>query len=107
MEDGPGGNSRTVFYGGVEKTMAELFASGRIIDLILGLVVVEVMALALWRRFGTGPDLGGLVANLASGGFLLLAVRAALVDAPWEWVALALLGSLLAHLADLYGRWRG
>ena len=88
--------------------MAELFASGRIIDLILGLVVVEVMALALWRRWsGTGPGLGGLAANLASGGFLLLAVRAALVDAAWQWVALALLGSLLAHLADLYGRWRG
>jgi hypothetical protein len=87
--------------------MAELFASGRIIDLILGLVVVEVMALALWRRrFGKGPALGGLAANLASGGFLLLAVRAALVDAAWEWVALALLGSLLAHLADLYGRLR-
>ena len=88
--------------------MAELFASGRVIDLILGLVVLEVMALALWRRrFGTGPDLGGVAANLASGGFLLLAVRAALVDASWEWVALALLGSLLAHLADLYGRRRG
>ena len=88
--------------------MAELFASGHIIDLILGLVVVEVMALALWRRrFGTGPALGGLAANLASGGFLLLAVRAALVDASWEWVALALLGSLLAHLADLYGRRQG
>jgi F0F1-type ATP synthase assembly protein I len=88
--------------------MAELFASGRVIDLILGLVVVEVMVLALWRRrFGTGPDLGGLAANLASGGFLLLAVRAALVDAAWEWVALALLGSLLAHLADLYCRQHG
>jgi F0F1-type ATP synthase assembly protein I len=90
------------------KTMAELFASGHIIDLILGLVVVEVVALTLWRRrFGAGPDMGGLAVNLASGGFLLLAVRAALVDAAWEWVALALLGSLVAHLADLYGRRRG
>ena len=88
--------------------MAELFASGRIIDLILGLVVIEAAALALWRRrFGTGPAPGRLAANLASGCFLLLAVRAALVDAAWEWVALALLGSLLAHLADLYCRQRG
>jgi F0F1-type ATP synthase assembly protein I len=88
--------------------MAELFASGHIIDLILGLVVVEAAALALWRRrFGTGQALGRLAANLASGGFLLLAVRAALVGASWEWVALALLGSLLAHLADLYVRRRG
>ena len=87
--------------------MAEFFASGLIIDLILGLVVIEAAALALWRqRFGTGPALGRLAANLASGGFLLLAVRAALVDASWQWVALALLGSLMAHLADLYGRWQ-
>jgi F0F1-type ATP synthase assembly protein I len=107
MKNGPGGNSRTVFYGR-GKLMAEFFASGLIIDLILGLVVIEVIALAFWRRrFGIGPTLGGLAANLASGGFLLLAVRAALVDASWEWIAFALLGSLAAHLADLYGRWQG
>lgn len=88
--------------------MAGLFASGHIVDLILVLVAVEVAALALWRRWsGTGPRLGGLAANLASGACLLLAVRSALVDAGWEWVAMALLGSLLAHVADLYGRWRG
>jgi hypothetical protein len=88
--------------------MAELFASGHIIDLILVLVAVEVAALALWRRWsGNGPGLGAMAANLASGACLLLAVRAALVGAAWEWVAVALLGSLLAHAADLYGRWRG
>jgi hypothetical protein len=85
----------------------EFFASGRIIDLILGLVVIEGAALALWRRrSGTGPGLQGMAANLLSGACLLLAVRAALTDAAWQWVAVALLGSLLAHLADLYGRWR-
>ena len=88
--------------------MAELIAGGRIIDLILALVMVEAMALALWRRWsGTGPGLRGMAANLASGACLLLAVRAALADAAWEWLALALLGSLLAHVLDLYGRWRG
>ncbi len=87
--------------------MVEFFASGRIIDLILGLVVIEGAALALWRRrSGTGPGLQGMAANLLSGACLLLAVRAALTDAAWQWVAVALLGSLLAHLADLYGRWR-
>jgi hypothetical protein len=70
--------------------MAELFDSGHIIDLILGLVAIEVIALALWRRwYGTGPSLCGLAATLTSGGFLLLAVRAALVDASWQWIALA------------------
>ena len=87
--------------------MDEFFASGRIIDLILGLVVIEGAALALWRRWsGTGPGLEGMAANLLSGACLLLAVRAALTDAAWQWVAAALLGSLLAHVADLYGRWK-
>jgi hypothetical protein len=87
--------------------MAELFASGRIIDLILVLVAVEAAVLALWRRWsGSGPGFGGMAANLASGACLLLAVRAALVGAGWELVALPLLGSLLAHAVDLYGRRR-
>jgi len=34
-------------------------------------------------------------------------VREALVDASWQWIALAMLGSLPAHLADLYGRRHG
>jgi hypothetical protein len=85
----------------------EFFAGGRVIDLILVLVVIEGAALALWRRWsGTGPGLKGMAANLLSGACLLLAVRAALTDVAWEWVAVALLGSLLAHVADLYGRWR-
>jgi len=33
------------------KLMAELFASGHNIDLILGLVAIEMIALALWRRW--------------------------------------------------------
>src|SRR3954447_3872193 len=90
-----------------DDAMAELFASGHIIDLILGLIVAEAIALALWRRrFGTGPGLSGMAATLASGAGLLLAVRAALVGAAWEWIAAPLLGSLLAHGADLYGRWK-
>ena len=88
--------------------MADLFATGRIIDLILGLVVLEAAVLALWRRrTGTGIPTGALLINLASGFFLLCAVRAALADAWWGWIALCLAGSLLAHMADLRSRWRG
>ena len=90
------------------KAMAELFASGHIIDLILGLVVVEVAALALWRR-GSAP-----VRRWAASPPIWHPAASCcwrcgrrLVDAAWEWVALALLGSLLAHLVDLYGRRRG
>ncbi len=86
--------------------MAELFASGRIVDAILLLTLLEAVFLLLWRRrTGRGPapaDLG----NLAAGGCLLLALRAALAQAAWPLLALALLGALIAHLFDLRQRWR-
>ena len=87
--------------------MAELFHSGRIVDLILLLVLVEAVLLA-WRRqlTGRGPSLRALLPNLLSGAALLAAVRLALVHAEWLWVATALLFALLAHLADLHQRWR-
>ena len=83
--------------------MADLFATGRIIDLILGLVVLEAVLLALWRG---STLLANLAANLVSGFCLMCALRAALTDAWWGWVALFLTGALVAHLADLRGRFR-
>jgi hypothetical protein len=88
--------------------MSALFASGRIVDLILALVVMEAILLAVWhRRTGRGVAPAAFAATLCSGAALLLAVRAALVGAWWGWVALPLLAALLAHLFDLRGRWRG
>ncbi len=85
--------------------MGALFASGRIVDLILLLVVVEALALAAWtRRSAGGPRFSGLLPNLLAGGFLLLAVRAALSGAAWPWIGAALFGGLLAHLWDLRAR---
>lgn len=82
--------------------MAELFASGRIIDLILILVAVEACALLAWRlRRGRGPSPVLLLCNLASGAALMLAVRAALTDAHWTSVAGCLVGALLAHLIEM------
>lgn len=87
--------------------MSELFGAPALIDLILALVVVEVVALA-WvrRRTGRGPEPLGLLATAAAGGCLLLALRAALADADPIWIAAALAGAGLAHLADLARRWR-
>lgn len=79
--------------------MAALFDSGRIIDLILLFILVECVFLAVWRR--PALRLVELLPNILSGAALMLAVRCALVGARWEWVALSLLGALLAHLADL------
>ncbi len=87
--------------------MQSLFASGRIVDLILLAVVVEAVALALLRsKFGIGPGLVRMLANLIAGVCLMVAVRLALTGEPWNQVAAALLAALIAHLADLAGRWR-
>jgi hypothetical protein len=87
--------------------MAELFASGRIIDLILIMVVVE--ALLVWfyrRRTGRGLTLAAVAPTLTSGAMLMLALRAAIADLSWVWIALPLVLSLVAHLVDLVGRHR-
>ncbi|WP_296804842.1 hypothetical protein [Thiocapsa sp.] len=87
--------------------MAELFASGRLIDLILGLVLVEAIALTvLYRLTGKGVAPRDLVGLLLAGAFLLIAVRFALTGADWVWIGLWLALALVAHLADLALRWR-
>lgn len=46
-----------------------------------------------------------MIGNLLAGAFLLLALRCALTGAGWLWIALWLLAALLAHVADIVGRW--
>ncbi|MCJ2123337.1 hypothetical protein [Methylobacterium sp. J-077] len=85
--------------------MEALFASGRIVDAILALVAAEALLLArLARRRGLAVP--PLLANLASGAALMLALRAALVGSGWEVVAGWMLAGLAAHLTDLGLRFR-
>jgi hypothetical protein len=42
--------------------------------------------------------------NLAAGACLLLALRAALTQAGWPWVALFLTAALVAHIGDFRRR---
>ena len=87
--------------------MADLFATGRIVDFILAVVLLEAAGMALYRsRTGAGVPLPGFLANLASGACLLLALRAALAGSAWHVTAAWLLAGLLAHLADMALRWR-
>jgi hypothetical protein len=86
--------------------LAELFQSGRVVDLILLLMLVELLALAAWRASGrVAPAVADVLPYLLSGAALLLALRVALTDGPWPLVALALLFAFAAHLYDLYRRW--
>jgi hypothetical protein len=77
-----------------------------LMDAILGLVVVEALALALYHRM-TGAGIAPLryLANLVAGFALLLAARLALSSAPDWQLATCLLASLCAHLLDFAGRW--
>jgi hypothetical protein len=87
--------------------MSALFASGRIIDAVLVLTLLEVVALLAFRRVtGRGPRLSAFLLNVLSGLCLMLAVRAALVGAFWGIVSLWMLAALLLHLADLARIWR-
>lgn len=82
-----------------ETTIGAWIESGRIVDLILALVVLEALGLAWWLR-GRGGVLP-LAPTLVAGACLLVALRAALAGAGWAWIAAALAGALAAHLADL------
>jgi hypothetical protein len=83
-----------------------LFAGGRVIDLILVLMAIEGLALWwLYRRTGLGIAPGRLWPNLLAGGFLMLALRAALTGSGSVAIASWLLLGLIGHLVDLALRW--
>jgi hypothetical protein len=69
------------------------------IDWILVGVGVEAIALAWFLpRVGGAAWVAPTLLQLAAGAALLWAVRAALAGAPAEWIAAALLASLVAHV---------
>ncbi|MHA7816078.1 MAG: hypothetical protein ACX93N_06350 [Pseudohaliea sp.] len=76
------------------------FVSGRIVDALLALVLLEAI---LFYRAGRGR---ALLPNLAAGACLLLALRAALTGAPPGWLGLWLAFAGVAHGLDVAGRWR-
>ena len=87
--------------------MPDLLAPVHLVDLILMLVLIEAtVLLRVHARSGGVIAPGPLMANLAAGTCLLLALRAALGGVGGIWIALALFASLLAHLLDLGLRWR-
>lgn len=86
--------------------MQSLIESGRIVDIVLAVLVVEVVLLALWhRRTGRGIAALPAVLNAGAGGSLALALRAALTDSGWQWITAWLLCALVFHTADLLRRW--
>jgi len=86
--------------------LASWIASGRLVDVVLGGMAIEALALIALRR-ATGHGIGtlDLCVNLGAGAALMLAVRSALTGAIGA-VALWLCVALGAHVADLARRWR-
>jgi hypothetical protein len=86
--------------------MSEFFSSGHPVDIVLAVLAAEVLILSNWRARRVGERHRGVTMIIAAlpGAFLLLALRAALTGADWTWVALWLLASFPAHLADLRRR---
>lgn len=82
--------------------MADWFASGRVIDLVLLLVLLEIAALPwLLKHLGSPLGITQLLPNIVAGMTLMLAIRVSLTGGNWHWVALCMLGALGAHLLDL------
>jgi hypothetical protein len=77
------------------------------IDLILlGVILEAIVLLGLRLRTGHGVPPGSLLANLAAGASLMLALRLALAGGgSFAWLPLCLAMALLAHVADLALRW--
>ena len=87
--------------------MAGFFASGRVVDLVLLVLIGEGAAIlgyhAVTRR-GIPPI--AVVTSLAPGAALLIALRQALLGGWWGWMALSLLAAFAGNLLDLRTRWR-
>ena len=87
--------------------MADLFASGRLVDFILIVVVLEAAFLILYWRFARrGISPFDLLPNLCAGAFLLMALRVTLTGGGWMPTSGCLAAAGIAHLIDVNRRWR-
>ena len=88
------------------QTLEMLITTGRIVDIMVAVIVIEVLAIVLIRKArGGGIATGPLLLNVGAGGSLMLALRASLSDAGWLWIAAFLVLSLVFHVADQWQRW--
>lgn len=87
--------------------LERLFVSGDIADLIIIILVAEAVGLlTYWIMSRRGVPPVDVLIYLASGASLLVALRIALTDGPWQGIAIALSVSFITHLLDLGRRWR-
>ena len=87
--------------------LKDLILSGRIVDIMIVFVVVEVLLLLVYERVtGRGVAPYSLLVNVGAGGSLMLALRAVFSEADWTIIAACLVASLAFHTLDILERWR-
>jgi hypothetical protein len=87
--------------------MEDLFASGRLIDVALVVLALEVVVLLASRAFSrVGIQPVDLIGQLLAGALLLLAVRCAVTRVDYRWTLVLLSASFPAHAFDLIRRAR-
>ncbi|MDZ4691334.1 hypothetical protein [Terricaulis sp.] len=84
--------------------MQDFVLSGRAVDVVLLVIVIEFVVLVSLRAGQRRRAAVDLFFALMPGAILLLAIRAALVGAEWPWVALLIAASFPFHLIDLMRR---
>ena len=84
--------------------LSALFDSGRIIDLIVLVVALEAAILSLWPRLRGAMGVLDVLALLAPGVMLMLAVKSALVQDPHMKTAALLAAAFVFHGLDVLRR---
>lgn len=86
--------------------LEELITTGRIVDIMIAFVIIEVVLLLVFERVtGRGVPPYSLLVNVGAGGSLMLALRAVFSDADWTIIAACLLAALVFHTLDIIQRW--
>ncbi len=83
--------------------MKDFITSGRVLDVIIALTVLEALGLIAWRR---GRGARDVVGHLAAGTCLALAFRLHTLGAGWIWVAACLALAGLSHGIDMVRTWQ-
>lgn len=80
--------------------LARLFASGHAADIVLLVMLLE----GLWLIARRGWPVADALTLLVPGALMVVALRGALADQNWPWIAIPLVLSLPVHLLDVARR---
>lgn len=88
------------------QTIEEFVLSGRVVDVMLGLMVLEVLVFSLPRvRTALGGRALPLLVNAGAGVSLMLALRTVLTGGSWQILAACLVLAGIFHALDVLLRW--